>query len=516
MGVHEGDGAGLLDRARAQAPVTAPALALVDRIRALPRERRLALYRAMPPGGLASLRYTFAFWARPEQALPPVDEQWTIDVSEGERGSGKSWRAMQLFLREVESGRAKLPRIIGATDAILEATVVKGPSGLLRWLPPHRRPRWVSSKGFAGLLVFPNGAEVVCCSAQAPGQAIGIGCDLTWADDPAGWVVSCGEPTAERTWIEMSKSNREGLGRIIVATTAEGATFIERLLAPGEVSNVRYARLGAVESNAGNLSAAYIRFTVADLKKRGEWDTKGSGPYADIDFNKAPIRIHEVGELTEIAVGVDPSEGNTPRHDLWGIVIGGRRPDRHVVILEDASGAHDDTSAGRAVFDAIDRWSALHPGVPVRIVGEANRGGERLKSALRAAHLEREVERLRLDPTAPARPMPEVVLVTTRDGKAKRAGPVVALMKSGLMHHLAGLTELEKQARGWNPDAPPRPRQDDRIDGELLVAHHLGGLGVESSGPWRPTSPVQPVAVADVPDPYRYQPMDDAPDPYRY
>lgn len=460
--------------------MNAPALALADRIRALPRAERLAFYRSLPPGLLASARYAFGLWARPAQALPEPAEPWTLDITLGERGAGKSFRARALFLREIFAGRATRPRIIAATDAVLEATVIHGPSGIMAWLPPHMRPAWTPTKGFAGELVFRvDGQDVrcLCCSAQAPGQAIGIGIDLDWRDDPAGWVVSCGQSLAERMWIEASKSCREGLGRAIVATTIEGAAFIERLMSPEETSGARIVDLGAVEENAGNLSPAYIRTTVADLRRRGEWDARGDGPFADLDFGKPPIRVPEAGELVEIAIPIDPADGAGARSDEWGIGAMARRRDRHVVVLEDASGVHDDTSAGRAVFDLLDRWAALYPRTPVKLVGEANRGGERLRSALRAAWLERELERLARDPQALARPMPDVGLVTTRDGKARRAGPVVALYRSGLLHHVAGLSKLEGQQRAWDPSAPEKPRSDDRLDMVLLGAHYLADLG---------------------------------------
>jgi hypothetical protein len=78
---------------------------------------------------------------------------------------------------------------------------------------------------------------------------------------------------------------------------------------------------------------------------------------------------------------------------------------------------------------------------------------------------------------------PEIVGVVAKEGKRLRAGELRPLYLGGLLHHLPGLAvldtrgreerSLEKQQREWDPDAPRRPRVDDRIDWLVHAVHHL-------------------------------------------
>jgi hypothetical protein len=44
---------------------------------------------------------------------------------------------------------------------------------------------------------------------------------------------------------------------------------------------------------------------------------------------------------------------------------------------------------------------------------------------------------------------------------------------------MPGLAQLERQQREWDPDAPRRPRVDDRIDWLVHAAHYLAYLLIE-------------------------------------
>jgi phage terminase large subunit-like protein len=193
-----------------------------------------------------------------------------------------------------------------------------------------------------------------------------------------------------------------------------------------------------------------------------------ASPFGGIDFGAAPVRVLEVRreDLDELVVAVDPAEGKGGDHDLWGIGAAGRRRDRHIIVVEDRSGSYDDAEAGEAVLELCERRGAS------KIIVETNRG-PRVLSALRAAHLARELAALRADPTARPHAMPELVPVTAKEGKRLRAGPVRTLYLDGLLHHGPGLAALERQQREWDPEAPRRPRVDDRIDWLVHAVQHL-------------------------------------------
>ena len=73
-------------------------------------------------------------------------------------------------------------------------------------------------------------------------------------------------------------------------------------------------------------------------------------------------------------------------------------------------------------------------------------------------------------------PMPTFVPIQAKERKKLRAGPLRVLYLQGTLHHVQGLRTLEKQQREWKPDAPKRPRQDDRIDWLVHVVLHLADL----------------------------------------
>ncbi|HEY6548575.1 MAG TPA: hypothetical protein VI589_11745 [Vicinamibacteria bacterium] len=401
--------------------------ALVDRIRALPRAERLALYAALPPGLLASQRFAHAFWARPEQALPELGELATIEVARGGRRAGKTWWATQLFNREMLSGRYTRGRIIAATDAAVLATVIDGPSGIRTWLPPHLRPTFVRSNGYAGTLEYPNGRIVLCCSAQQPGQAIGQGCDLTLADDPAGWVESCGEAKATATFKQARVSNSEGPRPcMIVPTTKRGTSFLRRLLAPGEMRGVRVRQLGGTRVNTA-LSPAFLRDTVEDL----EGDDWAAEELDDEDRDQAagalwkrewidPHRVRAHPELERVVVAVDPADDGEAESDETGIVVVGLAGGR-LFVLADFTARHD-----AVIWPAIAAWAFAEYECDA-IVAETNRAASLVRQCLRVA--------------APHVP---VVEVKATRGKATRAQPLALLYRDGRVSHLLDGPQLSR------------------------------------------------------------------------
>lgn len=443
-----------------------------NRIRGLTRDQRLTYYATVPADVLAAARYLDAFWMREVQRLPDPSEEWTLNVTVGDRGTGKSQRAMWLFLREIFSGRARRPRIIAATDAVLKATVVNGQSGIMQWLPPHLRPTWVSSNGFAGELTFRvAGRDVtcLCCSAAAPGQAIGIGVDLDWRDDPAGWVESCGERTAERAWIEASKSCRLGLGRAIVATTPDGADFVMRLARPGENSGLRLVDLGSVENNAGNLSRAYIRDTVADLRARGEWTQSKSGPFADVDF--APLILDVCPTLVELCIAIDPSRSSGNRACEVGIVGGGRDARSVVHVRHDVSAVLDAGANGwpAVAWDLAEEIQRQHPGVPWHFAMESNTG------KAMAEHLRGEERIRRLRDGKPEVSVCEIRMIRADKDKCVRAESPARLARQRQVRFAQGLSRVEGQLRQLTPAGT----KSDRADACVHLINDLAALGAQ-------------------------------------
>jgi phage terminase large subunit-like protein len=488
--------------------------ALVDLVRLLPPAKRAALWAEIDklgPDALADVAHDWdGFWARPDQvfAVEDLDRHGLIVIT-GRRGEGKTRTAVQLFIREIDEGRATRPRMFAAKEGDIDKAVVHGESGIITCLDPEqrRRWRWIQDEGPSGIVRVTNKlgdeVEIVGFTAKDPEGAVSHQGDLDLYDDVAKWGARAGE-----AWFHARASCRIGYACGIVATTRRGTTLLRKLLA-GNVDGVLVRRLG-MGSNAGNLAAkhaAQMRNELGDVEgdllrqEMDDEDISSSSPFVGLDFDKPPIRLLEFArsDIAEAIVAVDPSDGKGGDHDEWGIGAASRRPDRHFVICEDASGSYDDDEGAEKALDLCERWGAH------KIVVEANRG-PRVANAIRAAWWRRVSE------GRAHGGMPEILPVTARDGKVLRAGPVRPLYVSGLVHHLPGMRALEKQQREWDPDGPKRPRQDDRIDWLVHALHHLAGLG-RTEDPW--TARAVPMPAADAaPDPYRYGGASD--DAYRY
>ena len=479
-------------------------LALVDRLRRLPRRGRLAVYRAVGQrlgrGALATLRYDWLrWWSREDQRVTPEDVRAKLIVFTGPRGCGKTHAAVQFFCGEILAGRARRPRIIAAKSADAWGVVVHGESGIMAWLPPRQRPECIPSSPEApcGILRFPNGVKVALFGAADAEATTAYAGDLDLYDDTAKWG-----PGADRAWKTARISCRAGRGLGVVATTRRGLRRLRRLMsAHTETAGERIAIKSplAPRANAQNLTPGYFERVQAEHGGDALEDEDGgeNSPFRGLDFDEPPIRLQTVAreDLEELVVAVDESGGKGPGHDLWGINVSGRRHDGHAVALEDASGSFDDAEAGEAILDACERWGAL------KIVVETNRG-DRVLTVLRAAWYRRAHEK-RLGKMLA---LPEIVRVVARDAKRLRAGELRPLYLDGLagsiLHHgpHPSLRLLEAQQRGWDPDAAKHPQQDDRIDAWVHAVFHLLALGTRADA-WTVATDPAPDAL---PDPFRY------------
>ncbi len=462
-------------------------LAPVDRLRALPYPLAVATLARLEathgPEAVASLRYELdargnvaGFWTRLVQVLPDPDALWSICVFAGENGTGKTWCGTHLFLREILSGRARRPRIICATGPAIENTVIDGASGIRAWLPPDVPCVWSRSKGYEGELLI-AGVKVLCCSADAPGQAIGAGVDLDFRDDPAGWIESCGAAGAEKAWATASRSCREGLARAIVPTTPEGVEFLDRLL-KGKNRGVLLRQLGRPEDNAGNLAPGYIRNTVADMREAGTWANKaGASPFATADF--PAMRTDACPRLVAIAVAIDPARSSGPNSCEVGIAGGGRDARDTVHVRHDASAILDGGRDGwpKAAWDLAERLMAEHPGAPFHFIVESNTGSSPPMDLLRAE--ERARCRYR---GAPEVNIVRIVAVRSSKDKCARARLPALIAAQGQVKIAAHLRDddepgyvLEGQLRTLTPDG----KNSDRADAMVHLVNDLAGLGDE-------------------------------------
>lgn len=442
-------------------------LALVDELRRWPAADFEALLAELSLEEAAALAFEWeALWARPDQLAPPGE--WDYWWLFGGKGSGKTRSAAEWVNARARAGHGPIQIIAGIEDDVGD-TMVMGVSGILACSRPDFMPTWEPSKR---RLTWPNGVVGLGFGAEVPKRLHGKGCQTAWYDDLTGW-----KSHAKETFDMGSFNLREGPdARCVLTANPEESELILSLFDDPGRSIVRTDSV--LDQNLSNLDPKYSRrlgqFAGTELELRHRQGvmvrTAISNPFRGITFEDPPVRVHDAGELDELALVLDPAEGSTPAHDEWGIGCAGKRSDRHVVGLEDGSGRFEDADAGEAALELLDRWAMLYPGARLVIVGEVNRGEQRLRSALNAAHWKRVSE------GRSRRPLPEIVGVRARDGKQLRAGDLRGLYLGGLLHHLVGMAPCETQQRGWNPLAPKRPASDDRIDWWTHAVHHLADL----------------------------------------
>lgn len=506
-----------------------PALAAADAFRDLPRAMREHYYATAPPGSLAAVQHDPEWWLRPDQKPPPPEDDYGILVFRGNRGTGKTEAAIHYFAGEIRAGRFCDPAIVVGTGKQDAPQLAKR---FLRALAPAHRPRFDKSVGAAGTFFFPGPdglVEVPVFSAAAPESIVMNNFDGLFADDIAKWG-----PHAEACWNHARACVRIGVARIVVATTRRGTALLKRLLS-GNMAGVVIRRPPMVAGkpdawvNRRNLNAKQLARAVADMKGtrfgREEYDdedTAGNSPFGEpVNFDTAPTRVLEVHreDFEEVVIAVDESGGKGGDHDEWGIGAAGRLADHggnggsapgdHVVGLEDGSGEYDDDEAGEKILKLAEGWGAT------RIVCETNRG-ERVYTVIKSAWRRRLAEGRQGKLLA----LPELVGVVAKDQKRIRAGELRPLYLGGLLHHGPGMAPMETQAREWDPDAPKRPRQDDRIDWWVHAVHYLARLA-ERGDAWAAGPDESASAPAPPTDPYRYQapPAGDGwgtPNPYNY
>ena len=451
-------------------------LSLLDRVRRLPRARRKELYQLLAarfgPAALAPLRFDWTnFVAHPWQKVTAKERRAKLIVFFGERSDGKTRAAVEYFLGEILAGRAKRPRIIASKASDVWGVVIFGESGIAKCLPPWVPVEYVptSDEAPAGILRI-NGVKVCCFGAHDEEATTAYAGDLDLYDDTAKWK---GE-RAERAYKTARVSCRIGRGVGIMATTRKGLRFVRRAMSAspeirGELVCIKESPRHA---NAGNLTEGYYQRKTAELGEDALDDEADmENPFQGLAFDEEPYRAHLVGELDEIAIGIDPADGKGRAHDDWGLVAVGARPNGHLVALEDGSGDFDDAEAGAAVFAMVDRWRPFARRIV--LVVENNRG-PRAMSAVRAGYLARELKQLE---SGGARTVPPEIVPTKRDkSKALAFGAIRPLYLAGLLHHMPGLALLETQMRKCDPE-DKRPKANDRIDGLVTAVHYLAQLG---------------------------------------
>lgn len=479
---------------------SAAGLALVDRLRRLPAERRRAILARFSARELASLQYEWRrFWARPDQLAPPG--RWTFWGLIGGRGSGKTRSAAEFIRERVRTRAARRVHFIAATPEDAEEVMVNGPSGIRTISPPAERPAYYPSKGVGGKLVWPNGVEGFVFSAEAPKHLRGPQCSDLWCDDIAAWGAG-----AEQAWKQAMWGFRLGDPRCVISTTPIAVPLLVSLIKDGRRGLVMTE--SSTDFNEQNLAAAFFENVIEEFAGTTFEQQERFGKLL-LDLEGAPFRPHwiepfrvlELPQLVRVVVGVDPPDANTDRGDECGIVVVGIAADGDLYVLADLSGPHTAEQWAKLTVQAFRDYGAE------LVVVEANRGRGTIERnlAIEAAHLPIEA------PSA-------------ADSKAARASALSHMYQKGRVHHWRKgpgiLARLHRRPRGKSarPEnleeemcswVPRTGRSPNGVDALVWAASRL----LPTFGTWSAAAKELPTEEAP-PDPYRY--VETPPDEYRY
>ena len=405
-----------------------------------PAPVRERIIRELKPETKAGLRWSWGFWARPDQ-LPPTSPWRTWLVLAG-RGWGKTRVGVEWVRAQVESKRAGRIALVGATAADVRDVIVEGESGILAVSPPDFRPIYEPSKR---RLTWPNGAQATTYSADEPDRLRGPQHDAALADELAAWRYP-------QAWDMLRFGLRLGADpRVVVTTTPRPTPIIRGLIKEPTTVVTR----GSTYDNAPNLAPGFLTEIVSKYEGtrlgRQELHAEILDDVAGALWHREQLdalRVQSRPPVFERAVvAIDPAVSNNEGSDETGIVVAalarcgckGNGADLHAFVLDDLSGKWSPDAWARKAIGAYRTLPAD------RIVAEVNNGGALVEVNLRT-----------VDPHASYR------AVHAAQGKRTRAEPIAALYEQGKVHHVGMLAQLEDQMCTWDPLAGDR--SPDRMD----------------------------------------------------
>jgi len=402
-----------------------------DDLRQLSEEQYEKVMKALGPAKAEELRYTWPFWARPEQLEPEGD--WTVWVALAGRGWGKTRAGVEWVRHQIKCGKRRIAAV-APTNSDIRRVMVEGESGFLNtcwkgdttyrggklgypiWSPTNRTLTWE------------NGAKVEFYSAEDPERLRGPQFHAAWADEVAAWR------NQQDVWDMLQFTLRLGRKPRVMVTTTPKPTKLMRGLIKSPDSHVTR---GSTFDNQANLAKPFL-----DTVRR-EYEGTRLGRqelYAEVleeadgalwtteMLDGCLVEKKDVPELNRIVVSIDPAVTAKTESDMTGMIVAGIDVNGTGYVLEDAT---DRYSPAEWAAKAISLYQSYNAD---RIVAERNQGGEMVRRTLEAE-----------DETVPIR------LVHASRGKMARAEPISALYERGRVKHTTGLDELETQMRTWEP-----------------------------------------------------------------
>lgn len=326
--------------------ITTPSVpnSIVGLLASLTPTGREALAKFLPTSLQQVVLLDWACWCRPEQLAPAGD--WRCWVFMGGRGAGKTRAGAEWVGELARRGGAARIALVGPTFHDVREVMIEGHSGLRSAM--LERPVYEASRR---RLVWSNGAQAACFSAEDPEALRGPQFDAAWCDELCFWSYP------EETLQTLEHGLRLGVRpRIMATTTPRPMRSLKRLLAAPDTVVTRSSTF----DNEKNLSPDFI----AALRARwagtarhrqellGELIEEPDGALWARAGLEA-LRQRPDGPYDRVVVAVDPPASVGPDADACGIVAAAARGEglaREAIVLADASvqGAPPHVWAARA------------------------------------------------------------------------------------------------------------------------------------------------------------------------
>src|SRR6185503_41296 len=186
----------------------------------LPEAEREALLSSLTPQAIASLKYDWAFWARPDQLPPEGDwDNWMILSG---RGWGKTRTGSEWIRLKAEQYPGCRIALVAETAADARDVMILGDSGLIAidpnltedsWSPTNRRLTW------------PNGSQAWVYNGTEPDQLRGPQHHFGWVDELAKFRYM------NEAWDQLAFGMRLGIHpQIMITTTPRPLPLIKKLM----------------------------------------------------------------------------------------------------------------------------------------------------------------------------------------------------------------------------------------------------------------------------------------------
>jgi phage terminase large subunit-like protein len=390
------------------------------------------------------------FWGRQEQLAPASD--WRAWLFMGGRGSGKTRAGAEWVAAQVRRRTAGRIALIGPTFHDVREVMIEGQSGL-RSLDGRARPDYEASRK---RLIWANGAQAFCFSAEDPEGLRGPQFDAAWCDELCYWAHP------DETLATLEHGLRLGTRpRMLVTTTPRPIGALKRLIAARDTVVTRSSTWENAHNVAGDFITALNERWAASSRHRQELLGELIEDLEGALWRRADIEVGRecaAGPFDRVVVAVDPPASSGPRADACGIIAAaalGEGRLREAIVLADASiqGVQPHMWAARAA--ALAENIGAHV-----IVAEANNGGDMVREVLRSA--------------APHLCMK---LVHASVGKRARAEPIALLYAQKRVKHAAAFPALEDEMCAFGTEG--FKQSPDRVDALVwaLTDLLLGGAG---------------------------------------